>query len=502
MSETAIHPLLDMIEITKEFRGVKAIDRVSFRLKAGTVHALIGENGAGKSTLMNILAGVHIPEAGRIIIKGTEKSFSAPRDAIDNGIAMIHQELSVAQEMTVAENIFMGREFRKGAVVDRRKMASETQKLLDRVGLTVSPNRKMKELTVAQAQMVEIAKAISRQAKIIIMDEPTSSITSREVNTLFEVICGLKAEGCGIIYITHKMDEIFKIADEVTVMRDGHYIGTYLPENITDRELIRLMIDRELNEVYKKRQYTSQEVYFSAKGLTSQRLKFSDISFDVHKGEILGLAGLVGAGRTETVESIFGLNKLDSGEIYLNGKQIHIRSPKEAIRHGIGLVTEDRKLSGIIPLMNCSNNMTLVHLKVLSKFGWLIQRKNERSATEEFIKALRIKISNGPRQLISELSGGNQQKCILAKWIMASPDLLILDEPTRGIDVGAKVEIYHLVTQLAEAGKTIIVISSEMPEIIGLCDRILVFHEGHINGELQKEKASQETILSMAVNVS
>jgi len=492
---------VEMKNISKAFFGSYVLNDVSFRLRRGTVHALMGENGAGKSTLMKILGGIYLADAGEVYIEGEKAEFSNPRDALDSGIAMIHQELAFIPEMSIAENMFLGAESTKAAktVVDFRTMEKNARQFLDEVGLEVSPGTKMRELTVAQAQMVEIAKAISKNAKVIIMDEPTSAITEREVEILFGVIRKLTAEKRSVIYITHKMDEVFKISDEITVLRDGHYIGTRNAGETNINELIKMMIDRELTEVFPERKGQIGEEKLRVENLTASGV-FENVNFKVHRGEVLGLAGLMGAGRTEIAETIFGIRKKISGKIIIDEKEVSINSPRDAIRQGIGMVTEDRKASGLVMPMSVKENMSLVILHRISRMGFVINRREENEKTKEKFSLLKVK-AQGMLQKVNNLSGGNQQKVILAKWLLALPDILILDEPTRGIDVGAKMEIYHLIRQMAESGKTIILISSEMEEILGMCDHIVVFHEGHVSGEIKGKEATQDKILRMAAGV-
>ena len=493
---------IQMINISKSFPGVKALNKVNLNLKKGSVHALMGENGAGKSTLMKILAGIQQQDDGEILLDGQKVKFYNPKDSLIKGISMIHQELSPVLEMTIAENLFLGREFRlRGNILlYYKKMNHKAKSMLEKVGLKLNPRTQMKHLTVAQMQMIEIAKAIDYNSEIIIMDEPTSAITNREVDTLFQMIEKLKKEGHCIIYITHKMDEVFRIADEITVFRDGMHIGTYMANEINQDLLIKKMVDRELTEIFPQKKCNINDIKFSVRNL-AQNNKFKDISFDVHEGEIVGLAGLMGSGRTEVVESIFGITKLNNGQIYIEGKPVNIKNPSDAIKNSIGLVTEDRKISGLVMPLSVKDNIVLPSVKNFSKFKFITNVKRERVETENYIKALRIK-TPGMNQIIKFLSGGNQQKVVLGKWLMMAPKILIFDEPTRGIDIGAKTEIYRLVCDLAEQGKSIIFISSEMQEILGMCDRIIIFHEGRISGELKREEATQEKLLKYATNAN
>ncbi|WP_019121200.1 sugar ABC transporter ATP-binding protein [Brevibacillus massiliensis] len=502
MSDQTVYSL-EMRNISKTYPGVQVLHNVSLKLRPGTVHVLMGENGAGKSTLMKIIAGIVQPTSGDIVLFGKKVKFNSPRDGLRHGISMIHQELSPIPDMTIAENLFLGREHQyKGTfVIHYKKMNEEAAKLLSGIGLKIDPGTKMRDLTVAETQMVEIAKAISYNSDIIIMDEPTSAITDREVETLFSLINQLKSQNKSIIYISHKMDEIYRIADEISVLRDGHYIGTYAASQITPDQLINKMVDRELKEVFpEKKAKVSQEVVLKVKNLSHSK-KFRDISFEVRAGEIVGIAGLMGSGRTEVVESIFGIRPLDSGEIYIRGTKVKIRNAKEAIRHRIALITEDRKQQGLILPLSVKDNMTLLSLKDFQRGKIIIDRKKEQSKAKEYVSSLKIKTA-GLQQSVGSLSGGNQQKVVLAKWLMKAPEILIFDEPTRGVDIGAKAEIYKLIADLAEQGVAIILISSELPEVLGMSDRIIVFHEGKISGELQKQEATQEKIMKLATGTN
>lgn len=489
--------LLDMKQIIKSFNGVEVLHGIDFSLRAGTVHALMGENGAGKSTLMKVLAGVHKCDDGEIWLKGKKTEIQSPRHAQELGIAMIHQELSPVPEMTVAENIFLGREPRKGLFVDYKKMYADTEKLLGEMKVRVSPRAKIGRLKVADQQLIEISKAISLNADIIVMDEPTSAITDQEVEILFKTIANLKKKGTGIIYISHKMDEIFRIADDITVLRDGTYVNSWEAKDIDNNTLIKNMVGRELNEIFPKIKVPAKDVVMEVRHFTKEN-QFEDISFLVREGEILGIAGLIGAGRTELMNAIFGLEKPDSGEVFFEGKKVEIRRPSDAIRHGIAYVTEDRKNEGLVLEMGVGQNITIASMKTLSS-GMFIKRQEEKKTIDDQIRALRIKV-HSPRQLVGKLSGGNQQKVVLAKWMMKNPKLLILDEPTRGIDIGAKSEIYKLMGEFVEKGNSIIMISSEMPEAMGMSDRILVLSNGRLSGELSREEFVQEDIMKMAVS--
>ncbi len=487
--------------ITKRFPGVNALEKVDFHLTPGRVHALMGENGAGKSTLMKIIAGIYQADEGEIFLHGEKVVFSTPKQALNSGIAMIHQELSPVLNMTIAENIFLGKEFLKGKsrYIDYKKMNEKAAELLESIGVNLKPTLLMKELSVSQMQMIEIAKALSFNSEIIIMDEPTATITDREVTHLFDVIRKLKEEGRCIVYITHKMDEVFTIADEITVFRDGQYIGTYDAKEITEEELIRHMVNRELTEIYPERKSQLGEIKLKVNNLCQNGV-FENMSFEVRAGEILGFSGLMGAGRTEVMNAIFGITKLTSGEVYVKGEQVTKLTPKKIISRGVGYVTEDRKGNGLVLSMGVQDNIILSSLNRLSNVFGRVKHKKAYKESKEYAEMLSIKTPS-LSQLVKHLSGGNQQKVVLAKWLMVSPDILVFDEPTRGIDVGAKTEIYRLIAKLAEQGKAIIFISSEMPEILGMCDRIIVLHKGKKMGELMREEANQEKLLSYAAGL-
>jgi inositol transport system ATP-binding protein len=495
--------ILEAKNVTKNYPGVTALNNVNFRLLPGKVHALMGENGAGKSTLMKIIAGLRKRDEGEITLHGKVIDFDFPRQALQSGIAMIHQELSPVLGMTIQENLFLGKEyhlFGSFGPLDYKRMNKEAYSLLARIGVELDVNRMMRELSVSQMQMVEIAKALSYNSEIIIMDEPTATLTNREVDKLFEVISQLRNEGHCIVYITHKMEEVFRIADEITVFRDGKYIGTFNAGDTNQNELIRLMVDRDITEMFPERKSGFGEVCMSVKRLCQQDV-FNEISFDLHRGEILGFSGLMGAGRTELVNALFGVTRPSGGEILINGKRVTKPVPKKMISCGIGYVTEDRQGNGLVLSMSVEDNVIMASLGRLSKLGGVIDLKSARYECAGFIQKLQIKTpSQGT--LVQNLSGGNQQKVILAKWLMRSPDIIIFDEPTRGIDVGAKSEIYHLIADLAAQGKGIIFISSEMPEILGMCDRVIVLHEGVYSGVIDIKEATQEKLLSMATGIA
>ncbi|MEZ4870579.1 MAG: sugar ABC transporter ATP-binding protein [Caldilineaceae bacterium] len=488
--------ILVMENISKSFPGVKALSDVQLTVRQGTVHALMGENGAGKSTLMKVLNGMYIPDSGTILFQGRPVQIDSTETALKLGISMIHQELAPVPYMTVAENIFLGREpLKRFGLIDKRKMIADTQALLERLEIKINPSALMKDLSVANTQMVEIAKAISYDASLIIMDEPTSAITEREVAHLFRMIRSLQEKGVAIIYITHKMDEVFQIADDITVFRDGNHIAT-VPATETDRNsLIAMMVGRELTNMFPKEEAPIGEVVLAVRNLTREGV-IHDVSFDLRRGEILGLAGLMGAGRTEVIEGIFGIHKLDAGEIVIHGQKVKIHSPADAIQHGLALLTEDRKLTGILGVLPVRDNMMIASLRNYEKRGLLDNRLIEETCNREKGR-LEIKTPNMD-QVIKLLSGGNQQKVLVSRWLLTTPDILILDEPTRGIDVGAKAEIHRLMCKLAQDGKAIIMISSELPEILGMSDRVLVMHEGSVGGIFERKDATQENIMRAA----
>ena len=489
--------LLEMKAIEKSFNTVKVLHGVDFMLRKGTVHALMGENGAGKSTLMKVLAGIHKCDSGTVSIMGEKIDITSPRHAQELGVAMIHQELSPIPEMTVAENIYLGREPKKGMFLDYAAMYSDTEKLLASLKVQINPKAIVGSLKVADQQLIEIAKAISLNAEIIIMDEPTSAITNKEVENLFAIIQDLKDHGKGIIYISHKMDEIFRISDDITVLRDGVYVNTWKAADIDNNTLIKNMVGRELTEIYPKTEVPISDVLLEVKNFTRGE-HFRNISFAVKKGEIFGIAGLVGAGRTELMHALYGLDKPEEGEVIFDGKAIEVKKPQQAISKGIAYVTEDRKQEGLVLEMGVGSNITLASMRQLSG-SLFIKEGREKTIIDEQITSLKIK-TNGAKQLVKSLSGGNQQKVVLAKWMIKNPKLLILDEPTRGIDVGAKSEIYKLMCDYVAKGNAIIMISSEMQEVMGMADRILVLSNGRAGGELARNEFTQEEIMKMAVS--
>lgn len=493
--------LLEMDGINMSFGGIRALSDVSLRVKAGTVHALLGENGAGKSTLMKILSGIYIPDSGEIRLNGQVVQMDSVSKAIANGVSMIHQELSFIPELTVAENIYVGCEPCKKwfPIVDKRKMNQMAQAVFEQLNLRLNPSERMGNLSIAEKQMVEIAKAVSKHSKILVMDEPTSAITDREVERLFAIIEDLKAKGTAIIYISHKLDEIFKICDTITVLRDGHIIDTRAAGDLTEEELVPMLVGREVKEFYFKEQAQQGDVVLQVKDLCREG-KFEHVSFSLRKGEILGIAGLMGAGRTEVAETIFGVAKKTSGEVYVKGKKVDIKSPHDAIKLGMGFVPEDRKNLGLNMRGNIRYNLTLTYLKQIC-VGQYMRTGKEKRVAAELIDRLSVKTANDLNP-VDSLSGGNQQKVVIAKWLMGSPDILILDDPTRGIDVGAKAEIHRLMSQLAKEGKAIIMISSEMPEVLGVSDRVVVMREGRINGEFTKDQFDQNVIIKCAMGIA
>ncbi len=491
--------ILEMKNIVRTFPGVRALNGVDFQAKRGSVHALVGENGAGKSTLMKCLVGINPPDSGEIWLKGGKVIIPDPHTALKLGIAMIYQELNPVLERSVMENIWLGREPMLrgfGVLVDHRTMHEQTRQLLKELEIDIDPKTKVKELSVAKMQMIEIAKAISYNADVVIMDEPTSSLTPNEVEHLFSMIRKLKARDVAIIYITHKMEEIFAIADEVTVLRDGNNITTNPVKGITFDSLITAMVGRRRTEMFPKMESQIGEVKLAARNIEVPEL-LHDISFDLRKGEILGVAGLVGAGRTELMETLFGLRRKSAGEILIDGKKVEIRSPTDAIEAGIGFLTEDRRLNGIIPVLSVKVNTIVANLRNYLKYGFFLNLKHIHTDCEDFRDRLKIRTPSLDA-LIQNLSGGNQQKVLVARWLLTNPDILILDEPTRGIDVGAKAEIHTIITKLACEGKSIIMVSSEMPEILGMSDRVLVMSRGQITAILDRKDADQETIMRYA----
>ena len=490
--------LLKMTDITKTFPGVKALDRVSLEVEAGTVHALMGENGAGKSTLMKCLFGIYNKDSGTILLEGKEVNFKSSREALDNGVAMVHQELNQALKRTVMDNIWLGRYPLKGGVmVDEKKMYQDTMAVFQELEINVDPRRVMSTMPVSQRQMVEIAKAVSYNSKVIVFDEPTSSLTEEEVEHLFRIISMLRDRGMGIIYISHKMAEIKRISDYITVMRDGTHVATRPAAELEMNDIIRLMVGRELTNQFPPKTNEPGEVYLKVEHLSGQYSLLHDVSFEAHRGEILGLAGLDGSGRTETLESIFGVATRKSGTITLDGKPCKNRNAQESIKNGFALLTEERRATGIFGILDIRENTVISSLKKHLRFGVYLNSASMKKDTQWSIDSMRTKTPSQETKIRS-LSGGNQQKVIIGRWLLTEPEVLLLDEPTRGIDVGAKYEIYQLILDLANQGKTVLVVSSEMPELLGICDRILVMSGGRLAGEVDARTTSQEEIMTLA----
>ena len=490
--------ILEIKNVTKRYPGVIALNQVSFSVKEGEIHSLVGENGAGKSTLIKTITGAIVPDEGEIIYQGKKYTELTPILSSEIGIEAIYQEFNLAPELTVEENIYMGTKVNKGLFIDRKKLTSKTMEILNSLNADIRPNTRIKDLTVAYMQLVEISKALAKNVKLLIMDEPTAPLTENEVEILFQLVRNLKEKGVSIIYISHRMDEIFELSDSITIMRDGEVIKTVAATDITKNQLIYDMVGRELTETYPKRTVECGETILEIKNLCG--LSNKETSFCIHAGEIVGLAGLVGAGRTEIARLIIGADKKISGDVYIKGKKVEIRSPKDAIEKGIAYVSEDRKNQGVLLKLSIRWNITLPILKRLSRFMF-INRREENSCVEKYKNMLRIKTPS-VNQLVGNLSGGNQQKVAVAKWLASESKILILDEPTRGIDVGAKQEIYELINHLTEEGLGILMISSEMEEIMGMSDRMLVMAEGEIVGELSKQEFSQDKIMRYASNMT
>ncbi len=492
-------PLLELCGIDKSFPGVRALNKAQLRLEAGSVHALMGENGAGKSTLMKCLFGVYKKDSGEVYLRGESVEFKSSRDALDHGVAMVHQELNQALKLTVAENMWLGRYPRISRylpLVDTAAMNEKTREIYETLGIKISPTARMDTLSVSERQMAEIAKAVSYDASVIVFDEPTSSLSEREAERLFGIIEKLKKDGRGIIYISHKMSEILRICDTVTVMRDGKHIITEKADNLTTDKIISLMVGRELTERYPERKVKIGKAMLELIGITGSRGLPSDASLTLSEGEVLGIAGLDGAGKTELLETVFGLREMLSGEILLDGESIKNSSPRAAVSNGFALITEERRRTGIFGILDIRENSTLSSLNRFKVLGFISDSRRSE-ATRESIHKLRVKCPSEYTK-ISTLSGGNQQKVILARWLLTNPRVLLLDEPTRGVDVGAKYEIYTLINRLAEEGRGVIIVSSEMAELLGICDRIAVMSGGKIAGVLDRGEATQESIMELA----
>lgn len=493
---------LEMKDISKEFPGVKALDQVTLQVRPGTVHALMGENGAGKSTLMKCLFGIYKPDGGEIYLNGQKVEINNSSDALGLGVSMIHQELHPVPFRNVMENIWLGRFPLRGwfpfKFVNHSKMYRDTEELFKQLDIDISPDTLVGKLSVSKIQSIEIAKAVSFHSQIIVMDEPTSSLTSVEVEHLFRIINDLKKRGVSIIYISHKMEEILRISDDVTIMRDGKKIGTWPAVEMTTDLIISKMVGRDLTQRFPDRHNVPNGVIMKVDNLTSPDPKsFKNVSFELRKGEILGVGGLVGAQRTELVEALFGLRDIQSGSISINGKEVRIKSAGDAKRHGLALLTEERRTTGIFPVLSVHENAAIANMDRYVKPYLLIDERRKKTETNKMVEKLRTKTPS-PKTLIMDLSGGNQQKVLLARWLLTEPEILLLDEPTRGIDVGAKYEIYSLIAELAQQGKSIIMISSEMPELLGMSDRVMVMSEGRLTGILDGDQASEEEIMRLA----
>ena len=490
--------LLEMTGVNKSFPGVKALDNVNLKVRPHSIHALMGENGAGKSTLLKCLFGIYQKDSGSILFQGKEIDFHSAKEALENGISMVHQELNLVLQRSVMDNMWLGRYPTKGVFVDQDKMYRDTKAIFDELDIDIDPRARVGTLSVSQMQMIEIAKAFSYDAKIVIMDEPTSSLTEKEVNHLFTIIRKLKDRGCGIVYISHKMEEIFQLCDEITILRDGQWIATQPLEGLDMDQIIAMMVGRSLNQRFPDKENKPGEVILEVRNLTSLRQpSIRDVSFDLHKGEILGIAGLVGAKRTDIVETLFGIREKAEGTITLHGKKINNHNANEAINNGFALVTEERRSTGIYAYLDINFNSLISNIRNYKNKVGLLDNSRMKSDTQWVIDSMRVK-TPGHRTQIGSLSGGNQQKVIIGRWLLTQPEILMLDEPTRGIDVGAKFEIYQLIAELAKKDKGIIIISSEMPELLGITDRILVMSNGLVAGIVETKTTTQNEILRLA----
>jgi ribose transport system ATP-binding protein len=493
-----VSPLLEMRGITKHFPGVTALDGVDFELERGEVHVILGENGAGKSTLIKMLSGAYQPDEGEILFEGEPVRIPSAAVAQGLGISTIYQEFNLVPQLTVAENVFLGRQPRRLGIVDRRRMREEARRLLERIKVRVDPDALVSALGVAQRQMVEIAKALSLEARVLIMDEPTASLSGQEVQRLFEIVRGLKQEEVGVIFISHHLEEVTEIGDRVTVLRDGKLVGQ-VPATTDHSELVRMMVGRSIEDQFPRRRPEIGDVLLEVRDL-SREGALEDVSLRVRAGEVVGIAGIVGAGRTELARAIFGVDPVDSGEVWVEGRRMERFDPREAKNRGIGFITEDRQRQGIVPPLSVAENLVLASLGKSTSLG-LVNRGEQRSRAQKMIDELNIR-TPGPEQEVRYLSGGNQQKTVIGKWLLADSRVLIMDEPTRGIDVGAKVEIYELMNELTEQGAGILMISSDLPEVLGMSDRILVMAGGRITGELSGEEATQERVMTLATQGS
>ena len=490
--------VLEMENISKEFPGVKALDNVQLKLRPGTVHALMGENGAGKSTLMKCLFGIYEKDSGKILLDGVEVNFKSTKEALENGVSMVHQELNQVLQRNVLDNIWLGRYPMKGFFVDEKKMYNDTINIFKDLDIKVDPRKKVADLPIAERQMIEIAKAVSYKSKVIVMDEPTSSLTEKEVEHLFKIIKKLKESGVGIVYISHKMEEIKMISDEITILRDGKWISTNDASKITTEQIISMMVGRDLTERFPKKDNKAKEMILQVKNLTAlNQPSIQDVSFELYKGEILGIAGLVGSKRTEIVETIFGMRPKEHGEIILKGKTVKNKSPEDAIKNGFALVTEERRSTGIFSMLDVAFNSVISNLDRYKNKFRLLKNKDIERDTKWIVDSMRVKTPSYSTK-IGSLSGGNQQKVIIGRWLLTEPEVLMLDEPTRGIDVLAKYEIYQLMIDLAKKDKGIIMISSEMPELLGVTDRILVMSNGRVAGIVKTSETNQEEIMELS----
>ena len=487
-----------MIDVSKSFPGVKALDNVNLRVRPHSVHALMGENGAGKSTLLKCLFGIYEKDQGKIFFKGQEINFTSSKEALENGVSMVHQELNLVLQRTVMDNMWLGRYPTKGWFIDHGKMYDDTKRIFDELDIDIDPKVKVATLSVSQMQMIEIAKAFSYDAKIVIMDEPTSSLTEKEVNHLFKIINKLKDKGCGIVYISHKMEEIFQLCDEITILRDGQWVATQPLKGMTMDQIIGMMVGRELTQRFPEKTNQPKEVILEVEHLTAKNQpSIKDVTFNLHKGEILGIAGLVGAKRTDIVETLFGIRDRSQGSIKLHGKEVANHNAHEAIRNGFALVTEERRSTGIYSRLDIAFNSLIANMDSYKGSMGLLSDNKMKSDTQWVIDSMRVKTPTQQTQ-IGSLSGGNQQKVIIGRWLLTQPEILMLDEPTRGIDVGAKFEIYQLILELAKKDKGIIIISSEMPELLGITDRIMVMSNGRVAGIVNTKETDQSEILRLA----
>ena len=485
--------ILTLKNITKEFPGVKALDDVTINIERGTIHGLVGENGAGKSTLIKVLAGIYQPNKGEIILDGKPCRFNSPIEARRAGISVVHQEIKLAEPLSVAENMFLGNVQLKNGLVDWKGMRRRAREIVEDLGMDIDINAQVSSLTVAKKQIVEIMHAINNNSRILIMDEPSAVLTDRELEVMFRIVKQLREKGITIIYISHRLDEIFGLCNNVSVLRDGRHIDTIPVSSVDKQQLINMMVGREMGQEYPKEPAPIGETILEVRNLSRGFVK--DVSFEVKAGEVFGISGLVGAGRTELARAVLGIDKLDAGEVYVRGKKVHYHTFANAIHDGLGLIPEDRKLQGLVQIMSVKRNTTLVNLKRVIK-GGVIRESLEQSLSKEYAEKLHV-VTPSMETEVQYLSGGNQQKVVIAKWLFQESEILFLDEPTRGIDVGAKAEIYRLINQMVKEGKTIIMISSEMPELLGMCDRIMVMHEGHKMGELDAAEATQEKIMAL-----